>query len=92
LRNMFKEFGIGLDTPSSLFLDNQSAICVSRNPEHHGRMKHLDLRTFWLRHAVEEGTIDVFHLATADMPADLLTKALSREKVAKFRTMMGLEV
>ena len=25
-------------------MDNQSAIAVAKNPEHHGRMKHLDLR------------------------------------------------
>ena len=81
-----------MDGPSPLFLDNQSSLNVSINPEHHGRMKHLDLRTFWLRHAVEAGTIAPFHIPTSEMPADLLTKALGREKVAKFREMMGLEV
>ena len=62
------------------------------NPEHHKHMKHLDLRTFWLRHAVEEGHITPFHVPTSEMPADLLTKPLSRDKIAKFRNMMGLEV
>ena len=55
-------------------------------------MKHLDLHTFLLRHAVEEQHLDLYHLATSDMPADMLTKALSREKVVKFRAMMGLVV
>ena len=32
-----------LPTVSTLLIDNQSAISVSKNPEHHGRMKHLDL-------------------------------------------------
>ncbi|KZT30331.1 hypothetical protein NEOLEDRAFT_1025576, partial [Neolentinus lepideus HHB14362 ss-1] len=31
--------------PSMLYIDNQSALAVAKNPEHHGRMKHLDLRT-----------------------------------------------
>ena len=92
MRNILSEFGHSQSSPSTLFLDNQSALNVSRNPEHHGRMKHLDLRTFWLRNAVEEGHIIMFHLPTDEMPADLLTKPLSREKVIKFRSMMGLSV
>ncbi|KZT16843.1 hypothetical protein NEOLEDRAFT_1023340, partial [Neolentinus lepideus HHB14362 ss-1] len=31
--------------PSMLSIDNQSALAVAKNPEHHGCMKHLDLRT-----------------------------------------------
>ena len=90
MRNILQEFGYAVDGPSPLFSDNQSSIDVSRNPEHHGCMKHLDLCTFWLRQAVEEGTIAPFHVPTAGMPAGLLTKGLSREKVGKFRAMMGL--
>ena len=92
MRNILQEFGYSIDGPSPLFLDNQSTINVSINPEHHGHMKHLDLRTFWLRHAVEEGTITPYHVPTSEMSADLLTKPPSREKVSKFRSMMGLEV
>ena len=29
--------------PVKLYMDNQSAMSVAKNPEHHGRMKHLDL-------------------------------------------------
>ena len=92
MRNILQEFGHSISTPSTLFIDNQSALNVSKNPEHHGRMKHLDLRTFWLRDAVEAKHIASFHLPTDDMPADLLTKSLAREKVVKFRSMMGLVV
>ena len=46
MRNLFKEIGYEIKGASLLYLDNQSAIAVSRNPEHHGRMKHLDLRHY----------------------------------------------
>lgn len=91
LRNLFKEMGHEVKGASSLHLDNQSALAVSRNPEHHGCMKHLDLRFYWLRDQVEAGLIAPKFIGTADMPADALTKALSRDRVAKCRTMMGLE-
>ena len=48
LRNLLTEFGYQFDSASTLFIDNQSAISVANNPEHHGRMKHLDLRFYWL--------------------------------------------
>jgi hypothetical protein len=90
LRNLLTEFGYSVREGSTLYVDNQSAISVAKNPEHHGRMKHLDLRFYWLREAVERGIIKVVHLPGVEMPADLLTKALGRLKVQEFRTMMGV--
>jgi hypothetical protein len=91
MRNILGEFGYKFTSPSILHIDNQSAISVAKNPEHHGRMKHLDLRFYWLRDAVESGLIAPQHIATADMPADLLTKPLPRAKVEICRKLMGLE-
>jgi hypothetical protein len=65
-------------------------IPVARNLEHHGRMKHLDLRFFWLRDMVSSGVIAVRYIPTADMAADLLTKALARVKVAAGLPQLGL--
>ena len=90
LRNLLTEFGYQFQSPSPLFIDNQSAIAVAKNPEHHGRMKHLDLRFFWLREAVDEGVIQPIHVSTQNMPADILTKALSHEKVKACRDMLGM--
>ncbi|KZT18485.1 hypothetical protein NEOLEDRAFT_1021152, partial [Neolentinus lepideus HHB14362 ss-1] len=36
-------FGYDMSSPSTLYIDNLSALSVAKNPEHHGRMKHLDL-------------------------------------------------
>lgn len=90
MRNILSEFGYAIDTPTTLYMDNQSSISVSKNPEHHGRMKHLDLRTFWLRDTVEAGKIKPVHVPTAEMVADVLTKPLPAPKVAYCRTMMGV--
>ena len=53
-------------------------------------MKHLDLRYYWLRDTVEMGKIKPIYVPTSEMPADLLTKPLSRVLVEKFRKEMGL--
>ena len=41
--NLLSEFGFTIPSPSHLLIDNNSAVTVAKNPEHHGRMKHLDL-------------------------------------------------
>ena len=43
MQQLLKEIGYPAEAPSRLFIGNQSAISVANNPEHHGRMKHLDL-------------------------------------------------
>ncbi|KAL5520686.1 hypothetical protein ACEPAF_2688 [Sanghuangporus sanghuang] len=90
LRNLFTEFGYKFDAPSSLYIDNQSALSVANNPEHHRHMKHLDLHFYWLRDIVEAGHIKVHYLPTQTMPADIMTKALSRVKVQEMCKMLGL--
>jgi hypothetical protein len=90
MQQLMKELGFISSAPSTLHIDNQSAMSVAKNPEHHGRMKHLDLAYYWLRDKVVEKRIHVVHLPTEEMPADLLTKALPKPQVGKLRKMMGL--
>jgi hypothetical protein len=92
MRSFLGKLGYSFDAPLLLLVDNLSAIQVARNPEHHGRMKHLDLRFFWLCDMVNSGDIAVRYIPTADMAADLLTKALARIKVAAALPQVGLTV
>ena len=92
MRNLLTELGYSvMDKPSTMHVDNNSAISVAKNPEHFGRLKHLDLRMYWLRDVCSAGMISPVFCPTAEMPADLLTKALERLKVAKLRSMLGLQ-
>lgn len=92
LRNLFTELGFNITEGLPLCIDNQSALSVAKNPEHHGRMKHLDLRFYWLRKVVASGQITLRYVPTASMPADVLTKALGRNKVVEMREMLGLRL
>jgi len=52
MRNILIEFGYPPSYSSTLFIDNKFGIDVSKNPEHHGQIKHLDLHLYWLRDTV----------------------------------------
>ena len=53
-------------------------------------MEHLNLRFYWLWDEVAKGQIEVVHLCTSDMPADILTKLLSKPNVLEMVKMLGL--
>ena len=90
VQNLLKELGYTPTAPAKLYMDNQSAMSVAKNPEHHGRMKHLDLCFYWLHDQVAINKIQPLYLRTEDMPADLLTKPLAKPQVAKLRAAIGL--
>lgn len=90
MRNLMHEMGYTVKSSSPLMIDNMSAVCVTRNPEHHGRMKQLDLRFFWLREQVENGIIATYHITGTAQVADILTKALPLPKVKYCRDLMGI--
>ena len=92
MRNLLTELGYPVEgKPSVLHIDNNSAISVAKNPEHFGRLKHIQLRLYWLRDVVQEGLIAPVYIPTAHMLADLLTKALPPVRVAQLRRQIGLE-
>jgi hypothetical protein len=90
VRHLLSELRFPASGPSPLLMDNQSAIAVSKNPEHHSRMKHLDLADYWLRDKVAKGSIRVEYVPTQDQLADILTKALPRPTVDLLRSKIGL--
>ena len=48
-----------VDGPSEIGTDNKGARDVAYNPEHHGRMKHVERRHFFVRDMVEKFEICV---------------------------------
>ena len=73
-----------------LKIDNKSAIELSKNPVHHERSKHIDLRYHYIRECVELGRVDVEHVRTGDQVTDILTKSLGRTQFSELRHRLGI--
>ena len=71
-------------------MDNQSAMAIAKNPQFHDRTKHIEVQHHFLWHKVKEEEILLEYVLTNDQVADILTKALNREKHTKFAKEMGL--
>jgi hypothetical protein len=69
--------------PQVILVDNQGAIKLSKNPQHHNRTKHIDIKYHFVRDSYQKGLIELIHIPTSEMVADILTKALPRDKHEK---------
>ena len=45
-----------------------------KNPQFHGRAKHIGIRHHFIREQVANGAIKLDYCSTADMTADIMTK------------------
>jgi hypothetical protein len=90
MRGLLRELGFKINDPSLILVDNQSAITVAKNPEHHGRMKHVDIRYHWIRQEIRRKNISIHYVPTGQNTADILTKPLPRPLVDTHRLGLGL--
>ena len=75
-----------------IYEDNQGAIAITKNPVHHGRTKHIDVKHHAIRELSENGIINVEHINTNNMLADLLTKPLCVSKIQFLTQGMGMSL
>ena len=75
-----------------LLVDNKSAIALSKNPVHHDRSKHIDVKFHFIRDCVETKEVQIDHVGTDDQVVDALTKALGRVKFVELRQRLGVKV
>jgi len=74
-----------------LYSDNMGALKLAKNPVFHARSKHIDIRVHFIREILKNGDIEVNHISTDDMAADILTKKLARPKHEACVKMLGLK-
>lgn len=74
-----------------LFVDNQSAINLIKNPQYHCRTKHIDIKYKFVRDKHYEKFFELNYINTKEPEADILTKALERKSFEGLRSMIGLK-
>eukprot|EP00253_Pinus_taeda_P015405 PITA_15405 len=90
LRKILEDLQVKQVQSTPLMIDNTSAIKLAKNPKFNDRMKHINTKYHLIRHLVEAKTIHLRHCSTNEQIANIFTKALGREKLERFRTMLEL--
>lgn len=91
LRKILDDFHIDVKEPVILYEDNRSAMFIANNPENNKRLKHVDVKYFFVKEKIDLGFVKIVYIKTEDQIADMFTKPLNRIKFEKFRAGLGLK-
>ena len=84
--------GLHLQVPKPMDIrsDSQGSIALSKNPASHSRTKHISIQHHFVREQVESNMVQLSWIPTEDMPADLLTKSLARDRHQALILRLGM--
>jgi hypothetical protein len=76
---------------SVLRVDNKSTISLVKNPVHHDRSKHIDVRYHLIQEYEQAGQIVVKFIRKEEQLGDILTKPLGKVKFRELCNKIGLK-
>ena len=89
IKQQLNDYGINFKTVP-IKCDNTSAINLTKNPVHHSRSKHIEIRHHFIRDHVNNGDINVEFVPTENQFADIFTKPLEKIKFEFIRNDLGI--
>ncbi|GJU37010.1 hypothetical protein Tco_1185364 [Tanacetum coccineum] len=90
MRSQLKDYGFDFNK-IPLYCDNKSAIALCCNNVQHSRSKHIDIRHHFIREQVENRVVELYFVETNYQLADILTKALPRERFKFLLPRLGMK-
>ncbi|GJS77079.1 putative ribonuclease H-like domain-containing protein [Tanacetum coccineum] len=73
IQNQMLDYGFNFMN-TKIHIDNESTICIVKNPVFHSKTKHIEIRHHFIRDSYEKRLIQVIKIHTDHNVADLLTK------------------
>ncbi|GJW87307.1 putative ribonuclease H-like domain-containing protein [Tanacetum coccineum] len=87
IQNQMLDYGYNFMN-TKIFIDNESTICIVKNPVFHSKTKHIEIRHHFIRDSYEKRLIQVIKIHMDHNVADLLTKAFD---VSRFQYLIANE-
>ncbi|GJY53904.1 retrovirus-related pol polyprotein from transposon TNT 1-94 [Tanacetum coccineum] len=89
MRSQLTDYGHGFNK-IPMYCDNKSAIALCCNNIQHSRSKHIDIRYHFIKEQVENGVVELYFVKIEYQLADILTKALCRERIEFLIDKLGM--
>lgn len=90
IQGLLVEVGYTRETPTTIYIDNQSTIKIAEEPRNHRKMKHVDVKYHFIRESIKNQEVNLEYKPTRDQTADIMTKALGRSCFEKHRINLSL--
>ncbi|GJW24613.1 putative ribonuclease H-like domain-containing protein [Tanacetum coccineum] len=88
IQNQMLDYGYNFMN-TKIHIDNESTICIVKNPVFHSKTKHIKIRHHFIRDSNEKKLIQMIKIRTDHNVADLLTKAFD---VRRFQYMIAMRL
>ncbi|GKE99425.1 hypothetical protein Tco_0022776 [Tanacetum coccineum] len=74
IQNQMLDYGFNFMN-TKIYIDNESTICIVKNPVFHSKTKHIEIRHHFIKDSYEKKLIQVIKIHTDHNVAELITKA-----------------
>ncbi|GJV71652.1 putative ribonuclease H-like domain-containing protein [Tanacetum coccineum] len=85
IQNQLLDYGYNF-MHTKIYIDNESTICIVKNPVFHSKTKHIEIRHHFIRDSNEKKLIQMIKIHTDKNVANLLTKAFD---VSRFQYLIA---
>ena len=92
LRHLLSSTGFEQVSITTLHEDNQGTVALSKNPNNHPCMKHIDIKYHYIRETVEKKQVQLIYCPTENMIANILTKWLPKSRFQCLCSLIGVEL
>ncbi len=93
MKRLFRFIRFDPDHPEVIHCDNKQTgdLLVRERSVFQTKLRHVDIHQLWVRQEVQAKRLHIEWLNSSEMPADGLTKPLSRAKHEAFVRQLGME-
>ena len=90
VKRVLSELRLYLEESISMFCDNKATISIAKNPVHHDRTKHIEIDRHFIKEKIDCSILKLFYIPTEQAAADILIKALPRNKFEELSSKLGM--
>ncbi|CAL2246345.1 unnamed protein product [Prunus armeniaca] len=91
LRFVLEDFGEEQVEGTPILCDNTSAIVMAKNPVFHQKTRHISRKFHFIRESIQAKEIELIYCTTEDHIANILIKALSKDRFVYLRDLLGVK-
>jgi len=90
IKNLLDDFKIKIDKPIKIYEDNSGAIAISKFGNLTKNSKYIEVHYHFVNECYENKEIDIVKVDSENNIADILTKALGKNKFENFRLLLNI--
>lgn len=90
LRKLLHDLNETQDEATEIWVDNQSAVAIAKNPVFHGKTKHFKIKLHFVREAEQAKEVSLVHCSSGAQLADIMTKPLGAARFESLRSAIGM--